>query len=115
MQAAAAAGLTLAVTANALPESQVLPTNTSTPAYGHGIDFDGVLGGIYIMPTDPDPQKDAFAEIWVVTHPKGTLLMHHAFSQVGGWYWLALPGEYIVGPVNVACSVKSDILLAGKP
>lgn len=112
LQAAAAAGFTLAVTANALHESGALPVDTSIPAFGHGIDFDGVLGGIYIMPTDP--QMDNFAEVWVVTHPKGTLLMHYAFSQNGGWCWIADPGAHIVGSVNIACSVKAHILLASK-
>ncbi len=112
LQAAAAAGLVLVVDIVPAPASE-LPSATSVPAYGHGIDFDGILGGIYITPTDR--QTDAWAEVWVVTRPKGTLLIHHAFSQMGGWYWLANPGEHIVGPVNVACSVDADILLAGMP
>ncbi len=113
MQAAAAAGFVLS--SSTLPPivASEPPVKTSIPAYGHGIDFDGVLGGIYVTPADP--QKDAFAEVWVVTHPKGTLIMHHAFSQRGVWYWFADPNEEIIGSINVCCSVDADILLAGKP
>lgn len=111
LQAAAAAGLVLAVDIAPSPASE-LPSPTSIPSSNGGIDFNGSLGGIYITPTDR--QTDAFAEVWI-TCPDGSVLTHHLFSQRGGWYWLAALGEHIVGPVNVRCSVDADILLAGKP
>ena len=112
LKIAAAAGFIMSADMTVPIGAKELPLKTSIPAYGHGIDFDGILGGIYITPMDP--QKDAFAEVWI-TRPDGSVFMHHLFSQRGGWCWLANPGEHILGPVNVACSVDADILLAGKP
>jgi len=112
LQAAAAAGLTLVATADALPklpESPALPT--SVPSPDGGVDFNGMLGGIYITPTHV--KADSWAEVWV-TRPNGDMLIHGKFMQYSGWYWMAEPMTQIIGPVNVRCSVKSDITLAGK-
>ncbi|MEE8598090.1 MAG: hypothetical protein V3S69_00960 [Dehalococcoidales bacterium] len=109
LQVMAAAGFAVAVDITPLKASE-LPTNTTLAA--DGVDFNGILGGIYVMPIDND--REALAEMWV-TRPNGSLMLHHTFSQRSSMCWMAEPSMYIVGQDNVSCSVYSDILLAGNP
>jgi len=116
-----AVGLTVPLLISGEKVAKLLPADAPAPAANDelwiapkktGVDYDGILAAIFIEAQHDEPGEKP--ETMWVTRPDGTVVMQYAFHPAMNFQWLApYEHEMIVGPVNIACSCTSTILLAG--
>ena len=116
-----AAGLTAPLLLSDEQKAELLPPNWPRPPISNnaaylippknGIDFDGVLGSIYLESVDTVTES-SIEQLWV-KRLNGGILIHDHFDAMQNYCWLAEPTGMIHGPLTVECSCTALIILAG--